>query len=71
MKKLRKLLTTEEKDRICMKTFKCEDCPLSMNLVGNFNSCYTMVEHMEELIKTYWNTEIEVDKRVERMTLIV
>ena len=62
MKKLRKLLTNEEKAIICKNTFRCEDCPLSMNLVGNFHSCYTVVEHMEEAIKTYWNTEIEVDE---------
>ena len=60
MKKQRKLLTNEEKAIICRNTYMCDTCPLSIKLNGNHN-CYTMVEHMEEAIKKYWNTEIDVD----------
>ena len=72
MKKQLKLLTDEEKRKICDKYMKdkngeysgfyCRglECPLSLE-VENGLFCWKDMHVLEDKIKEYWNQEIDVD----------
>ena len=62
MKKQRKLLNRKEQNRICINARSCAECPLSINIIGSGNQCYAYVNKVQEIIKKYWNEEIEVDE---------
>ena len=71
MKKQLKLLTDEEKRKICNKYIRDENrnsgftckaliCPLRFH-VGKEAYCYKDIHNLEERIKEYWNREINVE----------
>jgi len=72
MKKQLKLLTDNEKHAICNKYMKdkngeysghtCRglECPLSLQ-IGKELFCFKDIDYLEDLIKEYWNNEVDVD----------
>lgn len=71
MKKQLKLLTDEEKRKICDKYMRDEDgnfgltcrgliCPLRFH-VGKELYCYKDIYILEERIKEYWNQEVDIE----------
>ena len=72
MKKQLKLLTDEEKRKICDKYMKdknreysslvCRglECPLSLQ-IGKELFCYKDMYYLENKIKEYWNQEINIE----------
>lgn len=72
MKKQLKLLTDEEKRKICDKYMKDENgeysslicrglkCPLSLQ-IGKELFCYKDMYYLEDKIKEYWNQEINIE----------
>lgn len=63
MKKQLKLLTDEEKRKICdkyVRTCRRLICPLRFH-VGNELYCYRDIHKLEDRIKEYWNQEVNTD----------
>ena len=56
----RKLLTEEQKKKLCRKNLNCIPyCPMAFQCGGITYSCRD-VKAIEDTIKEYWNKEIEV-----------
>jgi len=59
-----KLLTKEQKDKICEKYYNipgnwpCEGCPIKV-LICNRRFCYRNIDLLQKDINDYWNKEIE------------
>lgn len=65
MKKQRKLLTHDERYKICRQqkeqNEKCpENCPL-MDTIMERKVCIVEVEALESQLRQYWNKEVEVN----------
>jgi hypothetical protein len=61
----RKLLTDDQKKKICTKTdgmdtSGCLECPLNVFL-WDIACCHKDIARLQEAINEYWNEEIEVD----------
>lgn len=58
MRVQRKLLTEEQKTKICTKQKNnyCDNCPLRLGA-----NCYDDIERLQKEIDDYWNEEIEVN----------
>lgn len=59
MKIQRKLLTEEQKRKICGGRV-CYDCPMAYRDDGLYHSC-EKVRRTEESIRNYWDEEVEVE----------
>ena len=59
MKIQRKLLTKEQKMKICGNRRTCDGCPMVYEFNGIYYSC-NQVKSTEQRIKHYWNEEIEI-----------
>lgn len=60
MKVQRKLLTDEQKEKICKAYgYHCYKCPI-MKEFDDSQRCIEDVKEMEDFIKEYWDEEIEV-----------
>jgi len=63
MKTKRKLLTQEQKDKICLKYNNnefCDGCP-ARAIIGAEVRCFSSVRSLEHQIEKYWNGEVEID----------
>ena len=58
MKVQRKLLTEEQRTKIC--DCDCLHCKLAVTIFG-FKTCYRNIDQVEKTIKNFWNEEIEVE----------
>lgn len=57
----RKLLTEEQKNKLCGKYWTCiPNCPMTFQCGGITYSCRD-VKEIEKTIRDYWNEEVEVD----------
>lgn len=56
----RKLLTKEQKMKLCGNRRTCDGCPMVYEFNGIYYSC-NQVKSTEQRIKKYWNEEVEVD----------
>ena len=65
MKIQRKLLTSEQKQKICSKTdgmltSGCLECPLGIEIFGLI-FCWKDINELQQRLKEYWDEEVEVD----------
>ena len=58
MKIQRKLLTGEQKEKMC--DLDCIHCKLAIDIIF-FKTCYRNIAQIEKTIKDFWNEEIEVE----------
>ena len=77
MKIQRKLLTEEQKKKLCEEymvsdskeemaiTICFKDCPLRIT-VGTNSYCINNIIKLEQIVKDYWNEEIEVEEKYEK-----
>lgn len=59
MKTQRKLLTDEQKKKICKEHKICFNCPMLLSILDN-KCCYDVVNRLEQEIKNYWDEEIDL-----------
>jgi len=61
MKTQRKLLTEEQKDKICKAYgYHCYKCPIMKEFDDGY-WCTIGVKEMEDFIREFWNEEIEIE----------
>lgn len=57
----RKLLTSDQKMKMCGNRRTCEECLMVFKFNGIYFSC-NQVRGIEQRIKDYWNKEIEIEE---------
>lgn len=60
MKIQRKLLTKEQKEKICLNNKSCYLCPIAIHRDDDY-VCYDDIERLSDEISCFWSEEIEVD----------